>query len=422
MPETSRPIRYPNVTVVIPARNEARNLEVILPKLPPVHQVILVDGHSVDETIATARRVMPDIHVVQQTRRGKGNALACGFAAATGDIIVMFDADGSALAEEIPAFVQVLMSGADVAKGSRFIKGGGSHDITRFRRAGNYFLNTVTNVLLGSRYTDLCYGYNAFWSSTSLAWTCPTRSLEAPVGREMIWGDGFEIETVLNCRFFSAGLKIVEVPSVERLADPRREQPERGPRRLPGAAHDPHRAPQHAPQAASFRRAVDATSAGSRPRRRRVSTVSVVICAYTEVRWQQLQLAVSSVEHQTDGIEVILVVDHNDVLLHRARRTWPKHTVIPNTSRKGLSGARNTGIDVARGELVAFLDDDAFAQPDWIELMTAPFADAAVEGSAVVRCRCGPRVDRPACSLPNCCGSWAAPIRGNRPRERTCET
>ena len=216
MPEPI-PAASPTVTIVIPARNEARNLEAILPALPPVHQVILVDGHSVDDTVATARRVLPDAEIILQTRTGKGNALACGFAAATGDIIVMFDADGSANPAEIPAFVQTLIDGADVAKGSRFVRGGGSEDITRFRRLGNAGLNFITNVLLGSRYTDLCYGYNAFWTRLVPGLRLGDhRHGPHPDGR-MVWGDGFEIETVLNCRFFLSGHRIVEVPSVERL-------------------------------------------------------------------------------------------------------------------------------------------------------------------------------------------------------------
>lgn len=207
----------PRISVVIPARNEARNLEVILPELPPVHQVILVDGHSVDGTVATAQRVMPGIEVIHQTRTGKGNALACGFAAVTGDIVVMFDADGSADPAEIPRFVAALVDGADVAKGSRFAPGGGSEDITHFRRLGNYGLNVLTNVLLGTKYTDLCYGYNAFWAHVLPRLDLPATSLPRRVDGAMHWGDGFEIETVLNCRFAADGLRIVEIPSVERL-------------------------------------------------------------------------------------------------------------------------------------------------------------------------------------------------------------
>jgi len=207
----------PRISIVIPARNEARNLEIILPELPLVHQVILVDGDSVDDTIDTARRMMPGIEVIRQTRKGKGNALACGFAAVTGDIVVMFDADGSADAAEIPRFVAALLDGADVAKGSRFCPGGGSEDITTFRRLGNYGLNLITNVLLGTRYTDLCYGYNAFWAHALPELELPSTALPRRADGRMHWGDGFEIETVLNCRFAIAGMKIVEVPSVERL-------------------------------------------------------------------------------------------------------------------------------------------------------------------------------------------------------------
>src|SRR6266704_1923360 len=120
----------PTVTIVIPARNEARNLEVVLPGLPDVEQIVLVDGNSVDGTIETAQRTRPGITVVRQTRTGKGNALACGFDAAKGDIVVMFDADGSADPREIPAFIDALIAGADFAKGTRFHPEGGSEDIT----------------------------------------------------------------------------------------------------------------------------------------------------------------------------------------------------------------------------------------------------------------------------------------------------
>jgi len=170
----------PTVSIIIPARNEAKNLEVILPELPPVHQVILVDGHSVDGTIETALRVMPGIHVVQQTRKGKGNALACGFAEATGDIIVMFDADGSADAAEIAAYVDALESGADFAKGSRVLAAGGSEDITWLRDAGNKVLTGITNVLFRTRYTDLCYGYNAFWRDILPTLAIPSSTVEGP--------------------------------------------------------------------------------------------------------------------------------------------------------------------------------------------------------------------------------------------------
>jgi glycosyltransferase involved in cell wall biosynthesis len=209
-----RPID-PKISIVIPAKNEALNLEVVLPKLPHVHEVILVDGHSVDETVAVTRALLPSAIVIDQSRRGKGNALACGFAIATGDIVVMFDADGSADVDEISRFVEALVNGADFAKGSRFAPGGGSEDITRFRSIGNRFLNLAANSLLRTRYSDLCYGYNAFWSDILGDLDLPDTSIVALGSDGMIWGDGFEIETVINCRVAVAGLKVVEVGSVE---------------------------------------------------------------------------------------------------------------------------------------------------------------------------------------------------------------
>ena len=164
-PRTALP--YPLVSVVVPTRNEARNLEIVLPAIaavrPAVHEIIVVDGNSTDGSIDVARRVLPSVKAITQTRKGKGNAMACGFAAATGDVIVMFDADGSADPAEIPAFVSALVAGADFAKGSRFAPGGGSDDITLLRRTGNAGLNGVANALFGTAYSDLCYGYNAFW-------------------------------------------------------------------------------------------------------------------------------------------------------------------------------------------------------------------------------------------------------------------
>lgn len=189
------------VTVVIPALNEAENLRVVLPRVAEEYEVVLVDGGSEDNTVETALALRPDIVVVQQEGRGKGNALACGFAAASGDIIVMLDADGSARPEEIPSFVEALIAGADFAKGSRFLRGGGSADITPVRRAGNWLLGQTVNILFGTQYTDLCYGYNAVWA----------RSLD----RFSIDCDGFEIETLMNIRAATGGCRIVEVPSFE---------------------------------------------------------------------------------------------------------------------------------------------------------------------------------------------------------------
>lgn len=191
------------VSVVIAAMNEAENLPHVFATLPRwVDEVVLVDGRSTDDTVAVARRLRPDVRVVTQSGKGKGNALTEGFAAATGDIIVMMDADGSTDGREIGRFVGILLAGADFAKGSRYVPGAGSDDLSVIRSLGNKVLTTATNLLYGTRYTDLCYGYNAFWA----------RHLDA-LGLDC---DGFEIETLMNIRAARAGLIISEVASHER--------------------------------------------------------------------------------------------------------------------------------------------------------------------------------------------------------------
>jgi hypothetical protein len=194
--------RRPLVSVVIPALNEAENIGHVLERLPDgLHEVILVDGNSRDNTVKVATGLRPDIRVLMQAGRGKGDALRTGFAAVTGNLIVMVDADGSADPAEIPRFVDALVAGADFAKGSRFIDGGGSADITPIRWLGNRILSGTVNVLYGTHFTDLCYGYNAFWTRC-----LPFISLDVP---------GFEVETLINLRMASAGMKISEVPSYE---------------------------------------------------------------------------------------------------------------------------------------------------------------------------------------------------------------
>lgn len=206
----------PSVSVVIPTLNEARNLELVLGEIAAEHEIIIVDGHSTDDTVQTALRMRPDAVVVRQTRKGKGNALVCGFEAATGDIIVMFDADYSADPAEIPAFVDALKNGADFAKGSRMATGGGSEDLTIIRGLGNRGLNLLSNIMIRAKYTDLCYGYNAFWADILPALRLPRTSGAKPGRDGRVWGDGFEIETLLTCRVAAAQLKVTEVPSVER--------------------------------------------------------------------------------------------------------------------------------------------------------------------------------------------------------------
>ncbi len=190
------------MSVIIPTMNEAANLPHVMPRLPDfVNEVILVDAHSHDDTVAVAQSLRPDIRVLIQEGRGKGAALRQGFAAARGDIIVSIDADGSTIPEEIHSFVEALMAGADYVKGSRYLHGGGSADLTLLRRAGNRGLTMMVRVVHGAHFSDLCYGFNAFWRDV-----LPILDLQST---------GFEIETEMNLRAHIAGLRVVEVPSVE---------------------------------------------------------------------------------------------------------------------------------------------------------------------------------------------------------------
>jgi glycosyltransferase involved in cell wall biosynthesis len=211
------PPSWPRVSVVIPTLNEARNLPHVFEALGrDTYEIIVVDGHSVDDTLGVVRQLRPEARIVMQTRSGKGNALACGCAAATGDIIALIDADGSTNAAEIPRFVSALLAGADFAKGTRFADGGGSEDITRLRGLGNRLLTGLVNLLYRTGYTDLCYGFNVFWQKH-----LSVLGLDATTTRSVndcgyLWGDGFEIETLINIRVASAKLSVVEVPSFER--------------------------------------------------------------------------------------------------------------------------------------------------------------------------------------------------------------
>ncbi len=187
---------------MIPALNEVESIGWVLSRIPEwVSEVVLVDGLSTDQTEQAARQLRPDLVVVHQRRPGKGAALRAGFAAASGDHIVMIDADGSTDPAEMFRFTDALANGADFVKGSRYLPGGGSADLTLLRSAGNKALAQLANLLYGARFTDLCYGYCAF----------ARRHLDALA----LTATGFEIETQLILNAVSAGLEIREVPSFE---------------------------------------------------------------------------------------------------------------------------------------------------------------------------------------------------------------
>ncbi|MFK7805325.1 MAG: glycosyltransferase family 2 protein [Anaerolineae bacterium] len=192
----------PSVSVVIAAMNEELNLPHVLPLIPTwVDEIIIVDGGSTDDTVTVAQGLCPNVVIVHQTGKGKGDALRLGFEAATKDIIVALDADGSTAPQEIPVFVGALVSGADYVKGSRFLQGGGTADMTLLRRLGNLGLVKLVTLFYGENFSDLCYGYNAFWRKS-----LPALALDV---------DGFEIETLMNIRAIKANLRVAEVASFE---------------------------------------------------------------------------------------------------------------------------------------------------------------------------------------------------------------
>lgn len=192
---------WPTVSAVIPTLNEAENLRWLMPRLSGVDEVIVVDGESTDGTADTALLLRPDAVLISQPPAGKGAAMRAGFRAATGDVIISIDADGSMDPREIDAFVALICCGFDIVKGSRYCVGGGSEDLTLLRRTGNLWLTRLANVMYGVRWTDLCYGYIALRRSV--------------VDRLGLTADGFEIETELCVNAITAGLRIAEVPSYE---------------------------------------------------------------------------------------------------------------------------------------------------------------------------------------------------------------
>jgi glycosyltransferase involved in cell wall biosynthesis len=149
-----------NICIAIPAKNEAKNLGDVLCKLNAIgySNVLVIDGLSNDGTLQVAAE--NGAKIVLQDGRGKGQAVRQVLANdyLDSDALVLMDADGSMSPKEIPRFVQGLHDGADVVKGSRFIVGGGSHDITATRKLGNTLMTSTVNLLCGSKYTDLCYG------------------------------------------------------------------------------------------------------------------------------------------------------------------------------------------------------------------------------------------------------------------------
>jgi glucosyl-dolichyl phosphate glucuronosyltransferase len=264
------------------------------------------------------------------------------------------------------------------------------------RRLGNRALLGLLNLLYGAGFTDLCYGLFAFRRDQ--------------LQRLELGADGFEIETEIVVQALEAGLKIGEVPSFEaprRSGESNLQTWRDGLRVLRTLVSA--RLGRGLRSLVAFGRALGTRPAATvtrrmRPRRRparehrqvttaepfpwaadgrslSVGSISVVLCTYSDSRWTDLVAAHDSLRRQTlRPLEVIVVVDHNPALLARVRRELADVAAIENGEAPGLSGARNSGVAAASGSIIAFLDDDAVAAPDWLERLTRSYADPTVIG------------------------------------------
>jgi glycosyltransferase involved in cell wall biosynthesis len=187
----------PSVSIIICALNEEQNLPHVLQRIPTwVNDVVLVDGHSKDATIAVAQQVRPDIRILVQPGKGKGDALKYGIGQAKGEIIATLDADGATDPEELSKFIEPLIKGSDFAKGSRFRKGF-PRSRPLHRVMGNWIITLTFDILFFRPYTDLCSGYNVFWR----------KSID-----KIMWpDDGYENEPTINCLAARNHLKVTEV-------------------------------------------------------------------------------------------------------------------------------------------------------------------------------------------------------------------
>jgi D,D-heptose 1,7-bisphosphate phosphatase len=190
-----------NVSVLIPTLNEAKNLIYVLPKISQEFEVILVDGHSTDDTLEEAKKLRPNIKIITQNGRGKGNAIKCGAEVAKGNYFLVLDADGSQRPEEIPLYEKKASEGYDLIKGSRYMKGANTNDETWIRKIIIRTAQGIANKLWRTKYSDICYGMFM-------------------VNRQKfcnlnIQSEGFDIEWELMAKSARKRFKITEVPAIE---------------------------------------------------------------------------------------------------------------------------------------------------------------------------------------------------------------
>ncbi len=193
------------ISIVIPTLNESRNIRRLIPMIRRVlhgrnFEIIVVDGHSADKTDLHARELGAK---VIYDNVGKGSALIKGIKAASGSIIVSMDADLSHRPNELLILIAGIEAGYDICMGSRFLTGGGSDDMPFHRRFGNSVFVTLVNLIYGSKYTDLCYGYRSFAKGVAQ--------------RLHLSETGFGIETEISIKAVKQKMRIMEVPSYEKL-------------------------------------------------------------------------------------------------------------------------------------------------------------------------------------------------------------
>lgn len=194
----------PYVSVVIPTWNEEGNIGRVIPAIKRVlfgysYEIIIVDRHSKDRTVQRAMRLGAKVFYDDI---GKGSALLVGLSKARGEILISMDADLSNKPKELKLLIAGIETGYDICMGSRFIIGGGSDDMPELRKFGNKVFIFLVNILFGSNYTDLCYGYRSF--------------KRGAMQKLALSEKGFGIETEINIKAIKRHLKVLEVPSMEK--------------------------------------------------------------------------------------------------------------------------------------------------------------------------------------------------------------
>lgn len=193
------------VTVLIPTKNEEGCIGRVLSEIPRsiVDQVVIIDGHSTDNTVKEAKSFMKTKDkLVHQRRNGYGDAFIQGMKIASGDLIVMMDADGSHNPRDISKIIRKVEQGAEYVMASRYMRGGRSDDDTLLRWFGNKFFTWMTNIVHGTSMTDSLYLFTAIRRDT-----LKNLKLES---------NSFEFCTEIVVKAHKAGLKFAEVPTVER--------------------------------------------------------------------------------------------------------------------------------------------------------------------------------------------------------------